>query len=276
MSWKLDSSTTATASGVTAPSWQQRRADVAAQKDLAARGLHHLGDEGGGGGLAVRTGHGDDLAGAERKEKFHLAGDHRPGPQGRLQFGLIVFVPRCAHDDVLPGKTVGIMFPQAEVHPQAAQGVGVIAKFLQALFLVAERHPGPHFHKLFNTALVADARADKGHLFAADKFPQLFYGQQRHCASLPCCVEVLSSLLYSGSAPAATKQARLGGPVRGCFYSWPPMGMPCFSSRARILVMGSMMLETLLSWLMAAIKYAVYLETSTSKYHSRSSSSGLR
>ena len=37
-------------------------------------------------------------------------------------------------------------------------------------------------------------------------------------------------------------------------YCSPPMWMPCLSSRVRILVIGSMMEETLLSWLMAAMK----------------------
>lgn len=37
-------------------------------------------------------------------------------------------------------------------------------------------------------------------------------------------------------------------------YSWLPMGIPWLSSRCLILVIGSMMLETLISWLMAAMK----------------------
>ena len=47
---------------------QQGCADVAAQMHLAACGLVELGDEGGGGGLAVRAGHCHDLAGAEVEE----------------------------------------------------------------------------------------------------------------------------------------------------------------------------------------------------------------
>ena len=37
-------------------------------------------------------------------------------------------------------------------------------------------------------------------------------------------------------------------------YSWLPMGIPWLSSRCLILVIGSMMLDTLISWLMAAMK----------------------
>ena len=48
---------------------QQRRTDVAAQKDLAARSLEHLGDQRRRRGLTIGAGHGHDLAGAKLKEK---------------------------------------------------------------------------------------------------------------------------------------------------------------------------------------------------------------
>ncbi len=70
---------------------QQRRTDVAAQKHLAARGLEHLGNQGGGGGLAVRTGHGHNLTGAVFKEQFHLAGDLGARLQGSLQRRLVIY-----------------------------------------------------------------------------------------------------------------------------------------------------------------------------------------
>ena len=66
---------------------QQRPADVAAQMHRAARLPQHGGDQAGGGGLAVGTGHRHDLAGAEFKEQLHLAGDLGAGLARGLQFG---------------------------------------------------------------------------------------------------------------------------------------------------------------------------------------------
>ena len=156
---------------------QQRVADVAAQQYLAAGGLHHFGDEGGGGGLAVRAGHRDDLARTVFKEQLHLAGDHHPGGQRRLQLRLGVIIAGGTHDDVLSGKPVGVMLAQTQRNVQAAQRVGVAAKILQRFFLVAEGHLRPHLHKLRDALFMADACADEGDLFAPDQGLQLFHWQ---------------------------------------------------------------------------------------------------
>ena len=159
---------------------QQRRADVAAQEHPAARSLEHLGDQRRRRGLAVGAGHGHDLAGAKLKEKLHLARDHCAGFQRSLQCGLVVLIARCAHDDVLPGEAVGIMLAQAQIHLQAAQRVGVVTEVVQALFLVAERDLRAQLDELLNAALVADARTDKGNLFALNKILQLFDRQHKY------------------------------------------------------------------------------------------------
>ena len=153
---------------------QQGCTDVAAQMHLAACGLVELGNEGGGGGLAVRAGHGHDLAGAEVEEQFHLTGDHGTGGHGVLQ-GLfeVAHKARRAHDDILPFKAVQIVFAKAQVDAQLPDGSGVIAKVLHALFLVAQGHMSAQFHKLLDEGLVADACADKGDLFALNKLGKL-------------------------------------------------------------------------------------------------------
>ena len=145
---------------------QQRCADVAAQKHLAPGGLKHFGDQRGRGGLAVRAGHRHDLAGAKLKKQLHLAGHGGACLQRRLQFGLKILVARRAHNDILPGKAVGVMFAQTQADIQTAQGFGVVAEVLYGFFLVAQRDLRAHLHELFQAALVADARADKGNLFA--------------------------------------------------------------------------------------------------------------
>ena len=58
------------------------------------------------------------------------------------------------------------MLAQTQIHFQAAQRVGVVTEVVQALFLVAERDLRAQLDKLLNAALVADARTDKGNLFA--------------------------------------------------------------------------------------------------------------
>ena len=49
-------------------------ADIAAHMDGVAGGLQQLGNDGGRGGLAVRSGHGDDGTGANLEEHLHLGG----------------------------------------------------------------------------------------------------------------------------------------------------------------------------------------------------------
>ena len=72
------------------------------------------------------------------------------------------------------------MLAQAQGHVQAAQRVGVVAEVVQALFLVAERDLRAQLDKLLNAALVADARTDKGNLFALNKILQLFDRQHKY------------------------------------------------------------------------------------------------
>ena len=66
------------------------------------------------------------------------------------------------------------MFTQAQVHLQAAEGIGVVAEGLQIGFLVAEGDLGTQGGKLFDARFVADTGPDEGHIFAGDHRPQTF------------------------------------------------------------------------------------------------------
>jgi len=153
---------------------QQGRADVAAQMHLAACGLVELGDQGGGGGLAVGAGYSHDLAGAEIEEQFHLAGDHGTSGHGILQ-GLfkVAHKTRGAHDDVLALEAVQIIFAQAQADAQLLDGGSVVAEVLHALFLVAQGDVCPQLHELLDEGLVADTGTDEGHLLAFDQIDKL-------------------------------------------------------------------------------------------------------
>ena len=145
---------------------QQRRTDIAAQVDPAARRLKEFGDQGRRGGLAVRAGHRHDLTGAQIKEQLYLTGHLGPSGNGILQGLLVIFKARRAQDHILSGKTVHIMFAQAETHPQTAQGLSIGTKLLQTVLTVAQGHLRTQAHKLLDQGAVADPRPDECHLFA--------------------------------------------------------------------------------------------------------------
>ena len=81
------------------------------------------------------------------------------------------------------------MLAQTQADMQAAQRVRIRAKILKGLFLIAERDLRAQLDKLLNAALVADARTDKGNLFALNKILQLFDRQHKY----------LSPALYSAA-----------------------------------------------------------------------------
>ena len=193
---------------------QQGRTDVAAQMYFAACGLVELGDEGGGGGLAVRAGHGHDLAGAEIEEKLDLAGDHGARRHGILQ-GLFKVAHKAggAHDDILALEAVQIVFAQAQVNAQFPDGSGIIAKLLHALFLVAQGHMGPQLHKLLDKSLVADTGTDERHLFAPDKFCKLLliFLHKERTSSMKIQAEI-DSLLHFTPFPANWQRQTLFWP----------------------------------------------------------------
>ena len=153
---------------------QQSGADVATQVHLAASGLIELGDEGGGGGLAVGAGHAHDLTGAEIKEKLHLAGDHGTRRHSVLQ-GLFKIAHKAGgtHDDVPAFEAFEVVFAQAQVNAQLPDGGSVIAKIVHGLLLVAEGHMSAQLHKLLDERLMADAGTNECNLFALDQCGKL-------------------------------------------------------------------------------------------------------
>ena len=135
--------------------------------DPAACRLEEFADQGSGGGLAVAAGHCHNLAGAEIKEEFHLAGHHGARCNGVLQGLLVKFKAGGPQDDILALEAVHVVFTQAQMDTQAADGVGVFAKLLHRFLFITEGHLGPQPHKLLNQGLVADTCADEGDLFPA-------------------------------------------------------------------------------------------------------------
>ena len=153
---------------------QQCCADVAAQMHLTACGFVKFGDQGGGGGLAVRAGHSHDLAGAEVEEELHLAGHHSACSHGILQRLLkVTHKARGAHNDVLTLEAVQIVLAQTQVDAQFPDGSGIVAKVLHTLFLVAQSDMSTQLYEFLDQGLVADARTDESHLFALDKLGEL-------------------------------------------------------------------------------------------------------
>ena len=75
--------------GDATPFGEEGMADVAAEPGDAAGGFEDVGDEGGGGGLAVGAGDGEDGSGTELEEDVHLGGDGDAGGAGSGELGTI-------------------------------------------------------------------------------------------------------------------------------------------------------------------------------------------
>ena len=88
------------------------------------------------------------------------------------------------------------MLAQTQIHLQAAQRVGVVTEVVQALFLVAERDLRAQLDKLLNAALVADARTDKGNLFALNKLLQLLDRQHKYLSSGVVSTSIIYKMPY--------------------------------------------------------------------------------
>ena len=146
---------------------QQRVADVAAHMDGVSRRPQELGNNGGGSGLAVGAGDGDDGAGADLEKGLHLGGDDAaPGPGG-LQLRHVGPQARGAEDHVLVQV---LKIPIAQ--PQHGSGG------LQLLRQSAQFRPVAAVAGCDGDALpqqqtqqrrVADADADNGHGLASQR-----------------------------------------------------------------------------------------------------------
>ena len=150
---------------------EQRRADVAAQPDLAPGVAQHLGDQCRRGGLAVRAGHADDPAGADLKKRLHLGGDLRPGCAQRTKLGLERMQTRRAERDVAcdPGQ---IALTQMQRQPGTLQLEHLVVERLARRLVAADRldavaQQQPHQRP------IAHAQPQNQHAFAA-QFLKIF------------------------------------------------------------------------------------------------------
>ena len=108
---------------------QQRMADVAAQPHRPAGGLQQLGDDGGGSGLSVGAGNGDDGARTHLKKRLHLTGEHTAVCHGRRDLGHIGPQTRCTEDHVLV-QALQIVRAKTQTAAGALQLIGQRAQLL--------------------------------------------------------------------------------------------------------------------------------------------------
>ena len=181
--------------------------------------------------------------GQKSKEQFHLAGDHGTGRHGILQgFLKVAYKAGGAHNDILALEAVQIVLAQAQVDAQLPDGGSVISEVLHALFLVAQGNVCPQLHKFLDQGLVADARADKGHLFALDELFELLlillhknrssfvqYHGILNTPELPGICELLCcTIIVHLAAQLATENRALGTKKRGKFTKRQLFFVCCF------------------------------------------------
>ena len=146
---------------------QQRVADVAAQPDGFAGGTQQLRDDGGGGGLAVRSGNGDDGTGTDSEEDLHLAGQLRPFGHRRRDLRHIGPQAGCAEDHVRV-QAVQVVPAKVQSAATALQIIGLCAHLFPGA-LVAGGDGHALRQQPVDERRVADADADNGYLL-------IFYG----------------------------------------------------------------------------------------------------
>ena len=139
---------------------QKRVSDVAAHVDGLSGGLQQLGDDGGGGGLPVRAGDGDERAGADGEKHLHLRRQLAPlllRPQKLRHIGP---QPRRAEDHVLI-ETMQIVRPQLQPAAAFFQLVGQLSQ-CRALPLVAGGHADALPQQQTQQRRIAHTDADDG------------------------------------------------------------------------------------------------------------------
>ena len=92
---------------------QQRVADVPPQVDGFSRRPEQLRNDGGGGGLSVAAGNGQNGTGADLEENLHLAGQRAPPLHGGVELRQIRPHSRRAEDNVLR-QVFQVVRPQPE------------------------------------------------------------------------------------------------------------------------------------------------------------------
>ena len=137
---------------------EQRVTDVAPQPDGLALRLQKLGNDGGGGGLAVAAGDGDHMAGTDLEEGLHLRGQDASSGHGGGDLRYVRPEAGGPEDDVLR-QVLEVVLPQAETAAHGGQFIRQRPQRLPALPV-----PGGHRHmaaqQQFDEGPVADADAD--------------------------------------------------------------------------------------------------------------------
>ena len=185
---------------------QEGTADVAAQMDVIACRFQELGDDGGGGGLAIGAGHGDGLAGADVEEHFHLRGDDCSVGLGLRKGGDVRPDAGGTEDDIL-SQVVQVACPHVQGGAQRLQlqEQGLIVVGFSFAF-IARCDSDSFFQKQLDQRDIAHADADHGHLLAAQGRQVRFKGHR----SVP---PQAHSWFYYKPVPKVIQSPRLTIPV---------------------------------------------------------------
>ena len=163
---------------------QQRAADVAAEMHRFAGRFQQPGDDGGGGGFAVRPGHAIDRRRAQRKKQFHFGRNGNPPLPRALKFRQIRFHAGGAQNHIHIVKMRQIPFTQRQLHTGGFQLVRRLPQ-LCAVAPVARQHLRPLVRQLTNYRQVVVPDAANGDAFALYMLPKCLYVPIYHKKSLP-------------------------------------------------------------------------------------------
>lgn len=166
MSWKLDSSSTAQSVCAISPaSHSSGVADVAADVDGLPRRAQQLRDDRGRRGLAVRSGHGDDRAGADMEKLLHLRGQNAPARHSLAQLRHVRPQAGGTEDNVLR-QVLEIPIPELQRGARALQLTGQPTQ-IRAAAPVAGGNGDPLPAKQLHQRGIAHTDSDHGDGLAA-------------------------------------------------------------------------------------------------------------
>ena len=152
---------------------QQRMPDVAAHPHALTGTFQQLGDDGGGGRLAVGAGHGDDGARADPEENLHLAGQVRPARHARGDLRYVRAQTGGAEDHVRI-QPLEVVLTQVQRTAPAFQLLRLLPHLLPRA-LVAGGDADPLRQQHIQQRRVADADTDDRHTLISNRvhiFPQ--------------------------------------------------------------------------------------------------------
>ena len=180
ISWKLDSSATATSFSRMNFLYQrqQRHTDVAAQVYLFALCPHHFSNDGRGGGFAVAAGYSDDGTGTQVEKHFHFRRNGHPLLPGFGQLRNIVTHTRRTEYDVRIQMS-HIIVAGAEFCADFLQSVTDIAQLILIAF-VADGDLCALFGEQLRYRGIADANTAKRDALTFQRFHKPLYSGILH------------------------------------------------------------------------------------------------